>query len=80
MRTILLALGAFTTAVVMNSQPADAREKDYPWCAEMSDFATECTFLSVDEPEPSCPIFVHSSPPKVGVGLWQVSIQNMITN
>jgi hypothetical protein len=46
MRTILLALSALAAAAVINTQPADAQQQGYPWCAEMPDYATECTFLS----------------------------------
>ena len=46
MRTILLALGALAAAAVINTRPADAQQQGYPWCAEMPDYATECTFLS----------------------------------
>jgi hypothetical protein len=46
MRTILLALGALAAAAVINTQPADAQQQGYPWCAEMPDYATECTFRS----------------------------------
>lgn len=44
MRTILFALVALAAAAAINTQPAAAQQPVYPWCAEMYDFATECTF------------------------------------
>jgi hypothetical protein len=45
MRTILFALVALAAAAVINTQPAAAQQQVHPWCAEMYDRATECTFL-----------------------------------
>jgi hypothetical protein len=46
MRTILLALGALAAAAAINTQPAGAQQQGDAWCAEMPDYATECTFPS----------------------------------
>jgi hypothetical protein len=46
MRTIVLALGVLAAAAVINTQPAGAQQQGRPWCAEMPDYATECTFVS----------------------------------
>jgi len=46
MRTILLALGALAAAAMINTEPADAQQQGDAWCAEMPDYATECTFPS----------------------------------
>jgi Protein of unknown function (DUF3551) len=44
MRTTLFALVALAATAAINAQPAAAQQQVYPWCAEMYDGATECTF------------------------------------
>jgi Protein of unknown function (DUF3551) len=52
MRATLVALGVLAAAAVANIEPADAQQQQrYPWCAEMYDFATECTFRSREQCE-----------------------------
>jgi hypothetical protein len=46
MRTILIAMGALAVAAVTYTHPAAAQQQLNPWCAEMYDFATDCTFRS----------------------------------
>jgi len=40
MRTILFALAVVGATTAINTQPAAAQERVYPWCAE----TTECAF------------------------------------